>query len=90
MMDQIGPPAAHVVEEELDGDIVLYDSQRLKYYELNPTASDVWRLATGDFTFEEIVEKLSIAYQMNQDEIRLQVAEVIEMMRKAHLFTDIE
>ncbi len=90
MLGRIGPPAAHVVEEELDEDIVLYDTQRQRFYELSPTASDVWRLATGEFTTEEIVERLAAAYQVDQDRIGTEVAEVLEMMRDAHLFADIE
>lgn len=90
MTVRIGPPAAHVVEEELDGDIVLYDSQRRRFYELNPTASDVWRLATGEFTTDEIVERIAGAYQMDQDQIRSEVTEVLEMMQVARLFAPMD
>ncbi|MCL1599116.1 MAG: PqqD family protein [Actinomycetia bacterium] len=90
MNHRIGPPAAHIVEEELDDDIVLYDSERKQFYELNPTASDVWRLATGEFTEDEIVDLLASAYEVEPDELRTQVGEVLTMMTDAHLFADTE
>ena len=46
----IGPPPIHIVETEVDGDISLYDTQEERVIVLNPTASDVWRLADGDMT----------------------------------------
>lgn len=86
----IGPPAAHVVEEELGDDIVLYDSERKQFYELNPTASDVWRLATGEFTEDRIVDLLASAYEAEPDDLRTQVGDVLTMMRDAHLFAESE
>jgi len=90
MSHLIGPSAAHVVEEELGDDIVLYDTERKQFYELNPTASDVWRLATGEFTETEIVDLLGAAYKMDPEELRSQVSEVLAMMRDACLFAKSE
>ncbi|VAW07798.1 hypothetical protein MNBD_ACTINO01-1103 [hydrothermal vent metagenome] len=88
MSHLIGPPAAHVVEEELGDDIVLYDTERKQFYELNPTASDVWRLTTGEFTEAEIVDLLGAAYETDPEDLRSQVSEVLEMMRDACLFAE--
>ncbi len=90
MSQLIGPAATHVVEEELGDDIVLYDSDRKQFYELNPTASDVWRLATGEFTEDRIVALLASAYDAEPDDLRAQVGEVLTMMRDAHLFAESE
>jgi len=90
MSHLIGPAAAHVVEEELGDDIVLYDSERKQFYELNPTASDIWRLATGEFTEDRIVALLASAYDAKPDDLRAQVSEVLTMMRDAHLFAKSE
>jgi len=86
MSEPVGPPAAHVIEEELDDDIVLYDPQRRRYYELSPTAGDVWRLATGEFTSEEIVTRLAAAYQVEPSAIREEVERTLGMFRDAGLF----
>ena len=88
MSHPIGPPAAHVVEEELGDDIVLYDTERKQFYELNPTASDVWRLATGEFTEAEIVDLLGAAYETDPEDLRSQVSDVLEMMCDACLFAE--
>jgi len=85
---RIGPPSKYVVVEVLDDDIVLYDKRKRKYFELNPTASHVWRLATGDFTADEIVDALAEAYDKSESEIREQVEDVINMMVKAKLFAN--
>ena len=90
MSHLIGPPAAHVIEEELGDDIVLYDSERKQFYELNPTASDVWRLTTGEFTEDEIVDLLASAYEVDPDELRTPVSEVLTMMTDADLFAETE
>ncbi len=88
MSHLIGPPAAHIVQEELGDDIVLYDTQRSQFYELNPTASDVWRLATGEFTEAEIVDLLGTAYEMDPEDLRPQVSDVLAMMQDSHLFAE--
>ncbi len=90
MTDLIGPPAPHVVEEELGDDIVLYDTERKQFYELNPTASDIWRLATGEFTAEQIVDLLASAYDVPAADLEEQVGEVLSMMQDAHLFAEAE
>ncbi len=36
----VEPPHAHILEEEVANEIVLYDSERELFVSLNPTASD--------------------------------------------------
>ncbi len=85
MSGRIGPPAAHVVVEEIDGDIVLYDPVRRRYYELNPTAGDVWRLATGTYDLDELAGLLAAAYGAPRDRVRADVAAAVAMLRDAGL-----
>ena len=47
---------------------------------LNPTASDVWRLADGEMTLRQIVDALAAAYQADPDAIRADVEELIDSL----------
>ncbi len=83
---KIGPPARHVRVEEVDGDLVLFDTQHHQVFELNPTASDVWRLATGEFDEGEIVELLARAYGVAPEAIAADVGHVLTEFRERGLF----
>ena len=61
---RIGPPPAHILETEVNGEISLYDPRSESVLVLNQTASDVWRLSDGEQTLEEIVQLLAVAYQV--------------------------
>lgn len=76
----IGPPPTHVIESEVDGDISLYDAKEERVIVLNPTASDVWRLADGEMTVDQIALVLSKAYQADPDDIKPDVERLIESL----------
>ncbi len=80
MTDVVGPPAEHVLETEVAGDISLYDAQTEKVLVLNGTASDIWRLCDGEQTVDQIVSLLAQAYGVSEDSIRPQVLETIETL----------
>ncbi len=82
----VGPPAKHVRVEDVDGDLVLFDTARSQMYELNPTAGDVWRLCTGDHDIEEIVELLASAYGVEPRAIAADVNRVVTEFRDRGLF----
>lgn len=79
---KIGPPAAHVVESEVDGRISLYDSTTQEVSLLNDTASDVWRLADGTLTLDQVVELVAQAYSVEPgaiaDEVKATVATFLD------------
>lgn len=81
----IGPPHAHVLEEEVGDDVLLYDAARGQFVSLNATAGDVWRLSDGDLTFDEIVERLASAYGLGRAEMSGAVATVVEEFVAADL-----
>jgi hypothetical protein len=78
--ERIGPPPDHIVETEIDGDIGLYDPGRERVIVLNTTASDVWRLADGEHSLDEIVELLARAYGIGPDDIRHDVTEAVSAL----------
>ena len=81
----IGPPKTNVLETEVDGDISLYDPESERVTVLNSSASDVWRLADGEHTFDEIVALLATAYGIDEDMIRQDVRQTVDEFVDARL-----
>lgn len=73
----IGPPMAHILETEIQGDISLYDPQQERVLVLNGTASDVWLLCDGEQTVDGIVELIAAAYGHKIEDIRNDVEATI-------------
>ena len=70
---KVGPPAAHIVESEVDGRISLFDPESQEVSMLNDTASDVWRLCDGTSTIDQVVELMARAYDVEPDAVRDEV-----------------
>jgi Coenzyme PQQ synthesis protein D (PqqD) len=83
----VGPPAATVREAEIDGAISLYDNRTKNVVVLNPTASDVWRLADGQHTLTDIVRLLASAYSVEAAEICGDVERTVGELRAAGVLT---
>jgi hypothetical protein len=66
-------PARGVVIEELDDEVCLYRPTDDEVLILNTSAADIWRLADGSSTADEIVELLAAAYQVSTEQIRSDV-----------------
>ena len=73
----VGPPASHIIETEIDDDVSLYDARAERVVVLNTTASDIWRLADGEHTVDQIVDLLADAYSTSADFIRPDVEQVV-------------
>jgi hypothetical protein len=58
----VGPPASHILETEVKGDLSLYDAEQEKVLVLNSTATDVWLLCDGEYTVDRIVELVAAAH----------------------------
>jgi hypothetical protein len=88
MGGKIGPPAPHILETELGDEIGLYDPHQERVTVLNVTASDVWRLATGEFDQEQVVGLLARAYRVKPDAIRADVIGTLERFAGEGLLTE--
>ncbi len=44
--------------EEIDGEVLLYSPKATRSIYLNPSASLIWRLCTGEFSTQEIIDTL--------------------------------
>lgn len=83
---KVGPARSHLLETEVDGEISLYDPQTEQVTVLNSTASDVWTLADGESTLEEIVATLAKAYGLAEDRIASDVRDTVEQFTEQGLF----
>jgi Coenzyme PQQ synthesis protein D (PqqD) len=81
----IGPPHPHVLAEDVAEDVMLYDTDNETFISLNSTAGDVWRLASGEFTFQEIVDRLASSYQVQAADISDEVAAIVDELVAAGL-----
>lgn len=74
---KVGPPVPGVGELDIDGSVNVYHPTVDQVLVLNGTASDVWRLCTGEHSLAEIVTLLSRAYQVDEVHIRHEVEQVV-------------
>jgi hypothetical protein len=84
----VGPPAARIVESEVDGNVSLYDPEAEEVLVLNQTASDVWRLCDGSETLDQIVKLLARAYGVEPSEIHGEVVETVKGFRERKLLDE--
>ncbi len=80
---RVGPPVDGVTEVDLDGRICLYAPGEDQMLFLNDTASDVWRLANGELTLEELVDLLAVSYGRDPHTIVADVHVAIRELRHA-------
>lgn len=75
----VGPASDLILEAEveMDGEISLYNPSTEQVTILNGTASDIWRLADGEHTVDEIIDLLAAAYHVAQDEIARDVQDTV-------------
>ena len=79
----IGPPPRSVRALEVDGDIGLYDRATRQALVLSGTASDIWRLADGDHTLEELTGLLAATYGVPAERIRPSVERTVRDLVEA-------
>jgi PqqD family protein of HPr-rel-A system len=79
------PRRADVIEEELDGELVLFDPQSGNTYRLNQTAVAVWRRCDGRATTGEIAEQLSRAYDVEFEAALDDVEQLVTLFGQSRL-----
>ena len=81
MSGLVGPPRQRIIETEIGAEISLYDPSSERVLVLNTTASDVWRLADGTRTVNEIVALLSQSYEVEPGTIAGDVENAVTRLR---------
>ena len=75
-------PQEHVVFTEFDaGEGVLVDLNTKKYFQLNETAVVVWRGLEDGLAFEEIVARVTSAYEVEDARAEASVRRALENFR---------
>lgn len=85
-LGRIGPPAASTVATEIDGRISLFNPDTDRVLMLNETASDIWRLADGEHSLDDLNALLAQAYGVDAGSIRAEVEEAITVLREEGFF----
>jgi hypothetical protein len=79
--------AASVAVATTNGETVLLDWRRGKYFVLNETGGVVWRLVrrAGGATFAEMVAAVDAEYDAPVERVRVDVAALLERLRRDRL-----
>jgi len=74
-----------VVEEELDGEMILYDLRTGYMHRLNATALEVWRRCDGRTTTRQIAEHLAESFDVDFDTALDHVEELVTQLAESGL-----
>lgn len=84
MISPLPAPHSHVVVTEFDGgESVVVDLNTKRYYQLNETATLIWRELAKGRSKADIVGSLTSVYQVTDDDADRSVEEVLKQL-KAH------
>lgn len=81
----VGPASSHILEAEIGEDISLYDPTKEQVSVLNGTASDIWRLADGTRTVDEITALIAESYDVRPEAIADDVRHTIQQLTDSGL-----
>ena len=82
----LSPPRREdIVEEELDGELILFDPQGGDTYRLNQTAVAVWRRCNGRATTREIAERLTHMYEVEFETAHDHVEQLVTRLGQSRL-----
>ena len=70
--------------EEIDGEVLLYSPKATRSIYLNPSASLIWRLCTGEFSAQEIIASLKEQFPEEADTIADDVVTTLNQFVEAH------
>jgi hypothetical protein len=74
-----------VVENELDGEAMLWDHRTGKTHRLNQTAFAVWQRCDGQTTTREMAEHLSSTYEVDFDTVLDDVEQLVLLLADSNL-----
>ena len=76
-----------VVVEELDNELILFDSKGGHAFHLNPTALAVWKHCDGRSTTRQIAEAFTTAYDVDFDRALDDVEQIVVFLARRGLLT---
>jgi hypothetical protein len=70
---------------DLSGEKVMVDFETGKYYLIKGVGNDIWDLIQQEITVGEIVSKLLVEYEVEEEECKTSVIEFLQKLRKSSL-----
>ena len=68
---------AHIVWQDVPGDLALFDTETGNYYALNGSAADIWREIAAGADADTAAARLAEAYGARQSDVRADVADFV-------------
>ena len=65
---------------ELDDQVVMLDTERGKYYELDPVGSRIWVLLEGEPSMAELLDSLTAEFEVDAETCRNDLADFLEKL----------
>ena len=75
----------NISDTEIDGDKVMMDLEKGKYFMLNAVASEIWSMINQPRSIKEIIQKLLEQYEVNYDTCEKQVIDFVEYLASSDL-----
>lgn len=69
--------SAHIVWQDVPGDLALFDTKTGSYYALNGSAADIWREIAAGADEDTAADRLAEAYGAPRSEVRSDIAEFV-------------
>lgn len=81
----VGPRVESVMEQAVDDELILFNPGTETYFTLNRSAREVWELADGSNTLQDIAAELAQRYEMSSDLLIEDVRTIVGSFREAGL-----
>jgi hypothetical protein len=73
----------------LSDELVMMDINKGKYFSLNKVATRIWDLLEKPSDIEELCEKLMLEYEVDEEQCKSEVKELLAEMNKLGLVTEL-
>lgn len=80
--------ASGLMIREVDGEVLVLDTESDKIHKLNTTASFIWHRCDGSVAVEEISEELAEAFGIGQDIARKDVLDAVKALEALNLIEE--
>jgi hypothetical protein len=79
-----------LVWQEVDGEVIVLDSDSSKYFRLNGTGAILWTMLDGGATHQGMVDELVESFEVDQQRALADVVVFIDALRERKLLADEE
>lgn len=83
-------PRAGVDAADLDGEVIVFDTDSGELHRLDPIGSVVWRCIDGESTVDDLVADLAAAFSVDPVTVRVDVISLTESLLEAGLLSRAE